>query len=425
MLAIALVSVPAALLSLRGLPTPVDVFKTVDNLVYSADRARDELLGGIKRVALDGDALSALAPSQYALDPSTSTVAVTGATDGIGKEASLFLAREGFGVVLCARDAAKAEKTVADIKKQTSSARVSVVALDLASVASVEAAAPLILAAAEELGSPLRGLMLNAGIWPGTLQTTGDGMELSLQACHIGHQHLAQRVLPTLVSYAGETRVVTTSSSAHAFASEMGLDDPLYRTPGNVFDTNSNYGRAKFANMLFAQELAQRTRSSGVRSIATHPGVVLTTLFKELGPNYEASSGGSLTGKSAVDDRLAGIPALRSIRESTPLKVVLKSPVEGCRPLLYSLLAPGLPSGGYVVDCALTDISPASKSAAAREELWEWTDKWVEERLGVAMQEGPSAVMQEGGSVAREEELSEAVEVVMAKAEPPSDVNVD
>ena len=394
MLAIALASLPSALLNLGGLPTPADVFKTVETVVYSADRARDELLGGIKRVALDGDVLSALAPSQYALDPSTSTVAVTGATDGIGKETALFLAREGFGVVLCARNAEKAEKTVAEIKEQTNSARVSVVSLDLASVASVEAAAPLILDAATELGSPLKGLMLNAGIWPGTLQTSGDGMEISLQACHIGHQHLTQRLLPTLESCAGETRVVTTSSSAHAFATEMGLDDPLYKKAGNAFETNSNYGRAKFANMLFAQELAQRTRSSGVRSIATHPGVVLTTLFKELGPNYQASSGGSFTGKSAVEDRLAGIPALKTLRESTPLKLVLKSPEEGCRPLLYSLLAPGLPSGGYVVDCALTDISPASKSAAARTALWEWTDTWVEEKLGMAVQE-PSLVVQE------------------------------
>jgi len=90
----------------------------------------------------------------------------------------------------------------------------------------------------------------------------------------------------------------------------VATDDPLYFRADNAFETNANYGRAKFANMLFAQELADRTRASCVRSIATHPGVVLTTLFKELGPNYEAGSGGSLTGKSAVDDRLAGLPGL-------------------------------------------------------------------------------------------------------------------
>ena len=414
MLAITLVAAPA--LSLKP-PTPAALFKAVETAVYTADRARDELLNGVKRVALDSDALSELSPPQYALDPSTSTCCVTGATDGIGKEAALFLAKEGFGVILCARDTAKAATTVEYIKGQTSSARVMVVPLDLSSVASVEAAAPLIVDAAAELGSPLKGLLLNAGVWPGALQTTGDGMELALQACHIGHQQLAQLLIPTLEGSAGETRVVTTSSSAHAFATEMGLDDPLY-TGESKFDTNSNYGRAKFANMLFAQELAQRTR---VRSIAAHPGVVLTTLFKELGPDYEAASSGSLSGKSAVDDRLAGIPALRTIREATPLKVVLKSPEEGCRPLLYSLLAPGLPSGGYIVDCALTDISPASKSAAARQELWEWTERWVETKLGSAVQEEQEAPrMAEaatGETNAAAEVVALAVEVVA-----PSDV---
>jgi len=408
----------APALSLKP-PTPAALFKAVETAVYTADRARDELLSGVKRVALDSDALSALSPPQYALDPRTSTCCVTGATDGIGKEAALFLAKEGFGVILCARDTAKAAKTVEYIKGQASSARVAVVPLDLSSVASVEAAAPLIVDAAAELGSPLKGLMLNAGVWPGTLQTTGDGMELALQACHIGHQQLTQRLMPTLEGSAGETRVVTTSSSAHAFATEMGLGDPVY-TGESKFDTNSNYGRAKFANMLFAQELAQRTRSSGVRSIATHPGVVLTTLFKELGPDYQAESSGSLSGKSAVEDRLAGIPALRTIREATPLKVVLKSPEEGCRPLLYSLLAPGLPSGGYIVDCALTDISPASKSVAARQELWEWTERWVETKLGSAVQEEQEA--NRVGVAATDETNTAAAEVVAVEVVTPSDV---
>merc|ERR1719469_1053939 len=153
--------------------------------------------------------------------------------------------------------------------------------------------------------------------------------------------------------------------------------------------------------MLFAQELAQRTRSSVVRSIATHPGVVLTTLFKELGPDYQAARSGSLSGKSA--DRLAGIPALRSIREAMPLKIVLKSPGEGCRPLLYSLLAPDLPSGGYIVDCALTDISPA------RQELWEWTERWVDMKLGSAVQEEQEAAAR---VAAMDETNAAAAEVV-------------
>ena len=242
-------------------PTPAALFKSVETAVYTADRARDELLNGVKRVALDGDALSALSPAEFALDPSTSTCCVTGATDGIGKEAALFLAKEGFGVILCARDTAKAAKTVEYIKGKASSARVAVVPLDLSSVASVEAAAPLIVDAASELGSPLKGLMLNAGVWPGTLQTTGDGMELALQACHIGHQQLTQRLLPTLEASAGETRVVTTSSSAHAFATEMGLDDPAYSGETSL-RTCSSRRSSRSAPARQASARLPRTRAS-------------------------------------------------------------------------------------------------------------------------------------------------------------------
>jgi hypothetical protein len=43
---------------------------------------------------------------------------------------------------------------------------------------------------------------------------------------------------------------------------QVATDDPLYFRADNAFETNANYGRAKFANMLFAQELADRTRTS-------------------------------------------------------------------------------------------------------------------------------------------------------------------
>ena len=423
----ALVALGAALLSLfvpaaafggfRSLtpPSPTDVFQALDLAVYAADRQRDELLSGVKRSLLGSDPLDSLTPWNYALDPATSTVAVTGATDGIGQEAALFLARAGYGVVLCARDAAKGERAAAAIRADARDGRIAVIPLDLASVRSVEAAAPLIVSAAASLGAPLRGLILNAGIWPGTLQTTADGMELALQTCHIGHQQLTQRLLPELRATAagegeaarGEARVVTVSSSAHAFATDARLEDPLWAA--TAFDSNRNYGRAKFANMLFAQELASRA-PAGVVATAAHPGLVLTTLFKELGPSYDAGSGFSRTGRSAVDDRLAGVPRLRALQASTPLKLVLKSPAEGCRPIVYALLAPGLPRGGFVSDCELRDISPASKSAAAREELWRWTEVWLERALDEERRG-------EGGDGASEERTGGAAESARVGAE--------
>merc|ERR1719152_537791 len=63
---------------------------------------------------------------------------------------------------------------------------------------------------------------------------------------------------------------------------------------------------------------------------------------------------------------------------------------EGCRPLMYALLAPGLPNGAYIADCELRDISPPSKSVAARTDLWEWTEAWVERTLGAMAEPAPA-----------------------------------
>ena len=69
-------------------------------------------------------------------------------------------------------------------------------------------------------------------------------------------RQLADRLLPELeqgLAAGEESRVVTVSSSAHAFASEAGTGDPLWAV--RPFDNSENYARSKLANMLFAQEL--------------------------------------------------------------------------------------------------------------------------------------------------------------------------
>ena len=103
--------------------------------------------------------------------------------------------------------------------------------------------------------------------------------------------------------------------------------------------------------MHFGQALAVRT-PPGVRSLVVHPGLVLTTLYKEQGP------GGN--DPSAMQERLDGIPTLRQAQQApTPLQLVLKTPEEGARTLIYALLAPGLRNGDYLVDCEVKTVANA------------------------------------------------------------------
>src|SRR5271155_5775143 len=67
-------------------------------------------------------------------DLSSKTAIVTGATRGIGKETAVGLARMGATVVVTARDVARGESAVGDVKAACGHDRVELVMLDLASL---------------------------------------------------------------------------------------------------------------------------------------------------------------------------------------------------------------------------------------------------------------------------------------------------
>ena len=340
---------------LRGL-------ETSERGVYTAERQREELGRRLRDRLSGGDGLSRLAAADYAVRPGTS-VAITGATEGIGREAARFLADANIGVIVCARDAAKAETAASYIREAGANASlVRTVTCDLSSVDSVDAASGMVLAAADEMGAPLRGLLLNAGVWPTSKVITADGAEVAWQSNHLGHFQLANQLLPAMAESAGdadELRVVTVSSSAHGIPSALDLDDMTWER--RKFDASVNYGETKLANLLFAQELAERAPSPRFKSLAVHPGVVATSLFRDFGA--------------------AAPPAqVLGLLDDTPLGLVFRSPRDGCRSSLYALLSPTVPNGAYVVDCEPTDTSPASKAPRARAELWEWSAAWLRAR---------------------------------------------
>src|SRR5688500_11880509 len=120
------------------------------------------------------------------------TMLVTGASSGIGFETARALAAANARVLIACRNMAKGTESAAKIVAQHPHAKVTPVALDLASFKSVRRAA------GELPADKLDALICNAGLFANEYQTTDDGIESTVGVCHFGHFLLAQLVMPQL-----------------------------------------------------------------------------------------------------------------------------------------------------------------------------------------------------------------------------------
>jgi NAD(P)-dependent dehydrogenase (short-subunit alcohol dehydrogenase family) len=203
-------------------------------------------------------------------------ILVTGVSAGIGVETARSLVAHGAQVVGAARDLAKAETATAQVRTDAEAHNGSfeMVALDLASLASVRACADRLLAA----GQPFDVIIANAGVMATPFGHTADGFETQFGTNHLGHFVFVNRIAPLL--RAGG-RLINLASSGHRF-SNVDLQDPNFeRTPYEPFVA---YGRSKTANILFAVAFDRRHRDRGIRAAAVHPGGIHTELARHMEP---------------------------------------------------------------------------------------------------------------------------------------------
>ncbi len=95
-------------------------------------------------------------------DRSTLTALVTGASSGVGRDASAQLARVGYHVIVSARTHARAERASAELRASEGVDAFEALTLDLEDPASIVAAAR----AVAGRGCSIDVLLLNAGIRP-------------------------------------------------------------------------------------------------------------------------------------------------------------------------------------------------------------------------------------------------------------------
>jgi NAD(P)-dependent dehydrogenase (short-subunit alcohol dehydrogenase family) len=192
---------------------------------------------------------------------------VTGATNGIGRETALELARRGAMVALVARDAARGEGTLAEVKRAAAGAPPLLFRADLGSLPDVRRLA----GEATRRLPRLDVLVNNAGAIHMERKRTADGHEMTFAVNHLAPFLLTNLLLPKLRASA-PARVVNVASEAHRPAT-LDLDDLMGE---RSYRGMRAYSQSKLANLLFTYELARRLEGTGVTTNALHPGVVAT-----------------------------------------------------------------------------------------------------------------------------------------------------
>ena len=237
---------------------------------------------------------------------------VTGANRGLGLEISAGLAGAGATVVMACRDPQKAQAAAAEVRRRAPQAKLEIMPLDLADLASVRRFAQDFNARFARLD-----ILCNNGsaimVPPGR---TRDGFETHIGTNHLGHFVLTGLLLDKLKATPG-SRVVNTSSMAHRLTKGLKLDDLHFER--RTYKEMDAYGQSKLASLSYTFELDRRLRQAGmpVIAVAAHPGW----------SNTNPDKGSALM-------RLSN-------------SIMAQSAAMGALPSLYAAAAPGVQGGDY------------------------------------------------------------------------------
>jgi NAD(P)-dependent dehydrogenase (short-subunit alcohol dehydrogenase family) len=308
-------------------------------MAFGAETTTDEVLAGV--------------------DLAGKRILVTGASAGLGVETIRALKAHGATVVGAARDLEKAKQALA----AAGVGGVELVAVDLASLASVRKAADALLAK----GDKFDVIIGNAGVMACPQGKTADGFETQFGTNHLGHFVFINKLTP-LLNKGG--RVVMLSSSGHRIC-DVDLDDPNFER--TAYEPWAAYGRAKTANALYAVALDNRLKGKGIRAAAVHPGGIQTELGRHLTP-----------------ETIQQLMAMRG-----PDAPKFKSAPQGAATTVWTaVVAPADAIGGkFCEDCQVapvndnatprTGVRSYALDAAHADALWAKSEQMVGERFAV------------------------------------------
>lgn len=202
-------------------------------------------------------------------DISGKTYIVTGANSGVGLETTKQLIKQGTHVIMACRRVDSGEEEAQSFKGLKGSYEV--MKVDFADLKSVRDFADSFLKKYDQLD----GLMCNAGaLFSGNqAQYTKDGLEMTIGVSYFGHFLLTELLLDILKK-SDPSRIGILSSVGHAGSPKnrykVHLDDINWKS--RKYNGIAAYCEAKVAVNLYAMELGERMKGTGVTTASIHPG---------------------------------------------------------------------------------------------------------------------------------------------------------
>lgn len=190
------------------------------------------------------------------------TVAISGATGGIGRELCRHFAALGASLVLLDRNMQRSEALASQLRAEFRDIAISHIQVDMEEIATVKSAAEKL------LDMPIDHLVLNAGAYSIPRHKCSTGYDNVFQINFVSPYYLARTLLPHLRERDG--KVVAVGSIAHRYSKTDASDiDFSKRKKASLV-----YGNAKRYLMFSIFSLAESERDVAL----SHPGITFTNI---------------------------------------------------------------------------------------------------------------------------------------------------
>lgn len=239
------------------------------------------------------------------------TILITGASSGLGLEASKVLSIKGAHVIMTARNLKSGSEAISLIKKENADAKLDLMQLDLSDFASIHKFSQEF----HQQYKQLDVLINNAGVmFPAKRELTRQNFEVQFGTNHLGH-FLLTGLLLDILKNTPKSRIAIQSSGQHK--AKMGKPD-IYFDDLN-FDKGYNkfvaYTQSKLANLLFAYELERQLKANklDITVVAAHPGYTKTNLTRHTSLFVQAV----ITNILAQSVEIGTLPILRAATDTS------------------------------------------------------------------------------------------------------------